>query len=98
MAGRQVRDTLRGQTVHPARGRFNLSWQVSGLAAEAAFHSCGGSAGPEPQARTGFPIITRPCDPGDHDTQYVVCLFEIPVNGYATQFDGADIKISLYPD
>lgn len=50
---------------------------------EAAFHSCGGSAGPEPEALTGFPIITRPCDPGDHDTLHLVVNSMIPVNGHA---------------
>ncbi|GLQ09697.1 hypothetical protein GCM10007913_16290 [Devosia yakushimensis] len=69
------------QPGHPARGRSNLSRQVSGWRARARFHSCGGSAGLGPKARTGFPIITRPCDPRDHDTPYVVFLIVIHVKG-----------------
>jgi len=73
-------ERFRGQPVHPARGRSNLSWQVSGWPDRSDFHSCGGSAGLERFARTGFPIITRPCDPDDHDTPHLVVVHVSLVN------------------
>ena len=80
--GRQAKAPLAANRDTPPVDVSNLSWQVSGWRAEAHFHSCGGSAGLGSKTRTGFPIITRPCDPRDHDTLYVVFCFAIHVKGW----------------